>query len=35
LAVVVYLSKAQVLERQAAKFFNSLADVNSAGFDLL
>jgi hypothetical protein len=35
LAVMVYAGKAQILERQMAKFFNRLLDVNFAVFDLL
>jgi hypothetical protein len=35
LAVMVYAGKAQILERQMAKFFNRLLDVNFAGLDLL
>jgi hypothetical protein len=32
---MVYAGKAQILERQMAKFFKRLLDVNFAGLDLL
>jgi hypothetical protein len=33
--MMVYVSKAQILKRQVAKFFNRLVDSDFAGFDLL